>query len=298
MGDDTNLIVFVHGINVSYIDWGIGGDTVFKRLYWSGFAGKFAAVKWPCNYLTPIPDPLTPAVFNQSEAKAYKASTAFASYVGNLHTRFPNNRLHLYAHSQGNPVVSEAIARTNLAFDTYILSQAALPDSAYDLNAPTNSVLLAREQGLSITPDWKPFGYHGLYTNLTGRIVNFYNPQDKVLDYWVSDQKLLKPSVFFDSSFYYYDGTNCYFAPYNGIYYMITDPEETRAMVARSRTLPLGQSGPASSHGVIQSAVDLNAQFGFFNIVDEHSAQWTRPIQTSRPYFQQVLTSCQILPAP
>jgi len=43
----------------------------------------------------------------------------------------------------------------------------------------------------------------------------------------------------------------------------------------------------------------LNAQFGFNgDSVDEHSAQWARPIQTSRPYFQQVLRSCQLQPAP
>jgi len=34
-------------------------------------------------------------------------------------------------------------------------------------------------------------------------------------------------------------------------------------MVSRSRTLSIGQSGPAAAHGVIRSAVDLNATYGF-----------------------------------
>jgi hypothetical protein len=50
------------------------GDTVFKRLYWAGYHGKFASVKWPCNLLTPIPSPLNPANFNQSEMQGYKAA--------------------------------------------------------------------------------------------------------------------------------------------------------------------------------------------------------------------------------
>ena len=140
-----------------------------------------------------------------------------------------------------------------------------------------------------ITPEWQPMGYHGIYTNLAGRIVNFYNPLDKVLDYWVTDQEHFKPSID-----YFYTGaylTNWVLG------YLVTDSQESRAMVARSG-LPVGQSGPASAHGVVQLAVDLNTQFGFFNIASEHSAQWNRPIQTSRPYFQQVLTSCQIVPAP
>ncbi len=37
LGADTNLIVFVHGLNVPYWDWLDDSDTVFKRLYWAGY---------------------------------------------------------------------------------------------------------------------------------------------------------------------------------------------------------------------------------------------------------------------
>jgi hypothetical protein len=39
---------------------------------------------------------------------------------------------------------------------------------------------------------------------------------------------------------------------------------------------------------------ECETQFGF----PEHSAQFTRPIQTVRPYYQQLLRSCQLQPAP
>jgi hypothetical protein len=77
---DPDVIVFVHGINVPYWNWLDDGDTVFKRLYWSGYQGKFAAVKWPCHYLTP-PDVWDASIFNVSELEAYKASTALISYL-------------------------------------------------------------------------------------------------------------------------------------------------------------------------------------------------------------------------
>jgi hypothetical protein len=292
LGNDPDLIVLVHGINVRPWDCVNDAETVFKRLYWAGYQGKFAEVKWPCNLLTPIPSPLSPAVFNDSELQGYKASTALTNYLTQLRVRFPGNRLHLLVHSQGNAVVSEAIKRGGVTFDTYILTQGALPDSAYDVNAPINADIAVYDQGLHITPEWQPMGYHGIYTNFTGRIVNFYNPLDKVLGYWVEDQKHIKPSIYFDTSYYYYDGTNSYFDPFIGFNYLVTDPEESRAMVSRSRTSPIGQSGPESAHGVIQSAVDLNAKFGFNGTTtDEHSAQWTRPIQTSRPYYLQILNS-------
>ena len=47
LGNDTNLIVFVHGFNVDNDDWLDDSDTVFKRLYWAGYQGKFTSVSWP-----------------------------------------------------------------------------------------------------------------------------------------------------------------------------------------------------------------------------------------------------------
>ena len=291
LGNDTNLIVLVHGINVRPWDCVNDAETVYKRLYWAGFQGKFAEVEWPCNLLTPIPDPLSPAVFNDSELQGYKASTALTTCLNGLKTRFPNYRLNILAHSQGNTVVSEAI-KNGAPFDTYILTQGALPDSAYDVNAPVDTDLTSQENGEYITPEWQPMGYRGVYTNsnFAGRVVNFYNPNDPVLDYWVTDQKKLKPTYYFSTGHYYYDGMNSYFYPALADPYLVTDPEESRADVSRSRTLPIGQSGPASAHGVIKSAVDLHANFGFYNAFpDDHSAQWTWPIQTTLPYYQQIL---------
>jgi hypothetical protein len=292
LGDDTNLIVMVHGINVGNWDWLNDSETVFKRLYWSGFDGHFCTVKWPCNYLTP-PSPLTLDVFNLSEAKAYKSSTALTTYLEQLRSRFSGYRLNLYVHSQGNAVVSEAI-KNGAPVDNYLLTQGAISDGAYDVGAATYAPFLAQETGTKITPQWQPMGYQGVYTNLTGRIINFYNPNDPVLAVWNEDQIDDKPS-----GYYSYDGTNCWYTDFFFISHLVTDFQETRAMVSRSRSLSVGQSGPDTAHGVILSGVNLNTQYNFNDAFPaDHSAQWTWPIQTTRPYFQQVLTSYQIEPAP
>jgi hypothetical protein len=297
-----DTIVFVHGINVSYADWEIESDTVFKRLYWSGYRGKFATVKWPCEFfkLWTLLNTDT-SVFNRSEIIGYKAGAAMKTYVDQLHTRFPNDRLHLLVHSQGNTVVGEAI-KQGAAFDTYILTQGALPASAYDVDAPTDSGLVQQE-AIAPTPEWHPMGYRGIYTNLLGRIVNFYNPNDPVLEIWLTDQGPGKPDGYLKhlitpTPFYSYDGSmGWHFGLITS--YLVTDPQESRAMISRSRTESIGRQGPAAAHGVIQSAVNLNAQYGFDDAFpDDHSAQWAWPIQTSRPYFQEVLRKCQINPAP
>jgi hypothetical protein len=282
------------------LDWYVESDTVFKRLFWSGFQGKFATVKWPCELFDWSLLRTRTSIFNQSEIKAYKAGSAMKTYVDQLHARFPDYRLHLFVHSQGNSVVSEAIEQ-GAAVDTYILTQGALPASAYDVNAPTVTILNAAEFAYG-TPEWQPMGYRGVYTNFTGRIVNFYNPYDSVLFCWLADQAGAKPDGCLENGaiplvpYYTYDGTNClHHSLFNLSTYLVTDPQESRAMISRSRTQPIGRSGPASGHGVIQSAVDLNAQFGFNKAFpDDHSAQWTWPIQTSWGYYDEVLGACSI----
>ena len=296
--ETQDITVMVHGINVDYWHWVNASESVRKRLYWAGYHGKFMTVKWPCDFLWKLVFGVLTTdytVFNKSELQGYTASTALKTYLDQLHARFPGYRVHLLAHSQGNSIVSEAI-EAGATFDTYILTQAAMPTSLYKTRITRFTPDCRNSEAIyGPTPEWKVMSYRGIYTNMTGRIVNFYNPQDPVLDFWINDQGAAKPNV--PSTPYTYDGTNGW---YNALLSkrLVTDPHESRAYVSRFRTLPIGQSGPASGHGVIQSAVNLNAQFGFgHSFPDDHSAQWVWPIETTRPYFQQVLRSCQLMPA-
>jgi pimeloyl-ACP methyl ester carboxylesterase len=291
LGDDQDIIVLVHGYNNTDWSWLSSGDTVFKRLFWVGYRGKLATVRWPCKRLV---DGLM--AFNRSEFNAYKASTAMTAYLNQLRNRFPEDRLHVLAHSQGGAISSEALSQ-GAPFDTLILSQVAIPASSYDVNAPVHSGLSATEGLYGPTPEWRVLGYRGIYTNLTGRILNFYNTNDPVLAIWINDQGAAKPNV--PATDYRYDGTNGIYDPPFGSSYIVTDPQESRAFVSRSRTESIGRSPPESGHGAIQSGIDLKARFGFDNASsDDHSAQWAWPIQTARPYFLQVLISCQIQPGP
>src|SRR6185369_15681863 len=237
---------------------------------------------------------------NKSELEAYKGGAALKTYLDGLHSQYPDYSLNLFAHSQGNAITGEAI-RQGAPFDTYILTQGAVPDSAYDINAPLWPDLTGAE-AVYPTPRSQPMGYDGVYASFSGRIINFYNYYDPVLDLWIIDQELAKPDGYLTHSlggsqpFYTYNGVNS--THYGGlISYTVTDSQESRAMVSRSLTLPVGQSEPETSHGVIQAGIDLHARYQFNDsFPDDHSAQWVRPIQSTLPYYQQVLT--QILPAP
>jgi len=67
--------------------------------------------------------------------------------------------------------------------------------------------------------------------------------------------------------------------------------QEAKAMVARSRTHALGAQ--ENVQGVIKTdaSIDLFNTFKFGNARDDHSAQFTLPIQRVWGYYDEVLTS-------
>ena len=51
--ESKQMIIFVHGINNTPWDYENTSETMFKRLYWAGYQGRFSAFRWPCAYLPP-----------------------------------------------------------------------------------------------------------------------------------------------------------------------------------------------------------------------------------------------------
>jgi hypothetical protein len=313
--ETKQTIVFVHGINNTVFDYDNSSQTMFKRLYWAGYHGRFAAFRWPCAYLPPTV--LNPFQYNKGEFYAWKAAAALKNYLGYLRNRpdLAGYSLNIYAHSQGNVVASEALAQ-GATFDNYILSQGAIPAHCYDTNAPFLQKLLDAETN-SVNAKQTPFfpangGYHGYFSAVQGNLVDLYNTNDFALasgvtsldplglipiqTNWEEDQRSQKPEAFLGGPSYLYDpSTFTSMAYYTfGSSYTVTDQHELKSMVARSRSKAVGaQDG---LHGAIKGSVDLKALFGFGKTREEHSAQFTRPIQTVLPYYQQLLTSFQILP--
>jgi hypothetical protein len=310
MGNETKqVIVYVHGINRPA--WGAQneGETLFKRLYWSGYQGHFAMFRWPCAYLPP--NSWWPYTFNESEFWAYKSAPAFKNYLSYLKNRqdLAGYAIDILAHSQGNAVVSEALSE-GAAFNNCILTQGAVPAQCYDGSSPTLPVLMAAEASTPTPLAASIGGYNQCWTNISGNMVNFFNVNDFALatgSYgpfdanWVKNQQTQKPEAFIGGpSYIYYPSNQTSVAYYTfGSHYIVTDWEESRSMVARSRTSAIGAQGPATgqtTQGIIGGSVDLFGEFGFGNTRPEHSAQFTRPIQIVWGYYDQILRSFQILP--
>ena len=292
------MIVFVHGINNTPWAYENTSETMFKRLYWSGYQGRFSAFRWPCGYFPPSSG-IDLYEFNESEFWAYKSAPAFKGYLTYLRgstNRLPGYGLDIIAHSQGAAVVTEAFSE-GAPFDNCILTQGAVPAHCYATNAPPLASLVNAD-ALSPTPYAASIGgYNSCWTNISGNVVNFFNTNDFALvsgSYvglnanWIANQATQKPENFTGGPFYSFDtNTQTSTAFYTvDSSYTVTDFQESRSMVARSRTMAVGAQGGLG--GIVSDSFDLKTELGFTNTRPEHSAQFTRPIQTVLPYYVQI----------
>jgi esterase/lipase superfamily enzyme len=112
--------VFVHGWRMTHWDYESFSQTMFKRLYWQGYQGKFASLRWPTRsadtdtnlLLGLIPE--EKFTYNRSEHIAFKSGTGAALYFNHLRERFTNNTISLCAHSMGNITAMQALSRIHV----------------------------------------------------------------------------------------------------------------------------------------------------------------------------------------
>ena len=296
--DETKqCVVFVHGWNMEYSEYLGFSETMFKRLWWQGFKGRFCAFRWATytGFTT----------YNTSEFRAWKYGESLRRYGEDVKTRLGGYTFNLVAHSMGNVVVGSALNR-GMTVDNYVLMQAAVPAGCYDTNASINSYAPFTN---TVTPDWSgDRGYRGYLTNVTGNVVNFFNTNDFALATgtlgglthlpylpflwwigvsWENNQALLKPDFFtvnFTFVKYKYNPAavmdqrgRLLIGSYGYTNHYVTDPQEMMAFVARPRSQAVGAKKSVS--GKIGGEVDLTGLFNFQGNRNEHSAEFNRSIQ-------------------
>ncbi len=322
-GDAKQLAVFIHGWRMGAWDWHSFSETMFKRLYWQGYQGRFAALTWPTRSAE---SELFPQVgyitYNRSERIAFKSGTGAAAYLNDLRNRFPDYTISGCSHSMGGIVAMETLKELAAAgqqpVNNWVLMQAAVPAQCFDTNAPNFQMFLNGEAVVP-TPDVYRNYAAGITNALrpSGKIANFFNPDDFALWNWQLNQAFyvanllgngvttMKPNAFFG---YSTDGTNSllstnawnqsfYSVIYGGYYgngptRAVTNPLELMPFVARPRGLAVGAS--PNVHGQIQGQqLDLENQLGFGAAEGDHSGEFNRNIQELPiwPFYSQLRTN-------
>ncbi len=292
-GDGSNLVVFVHGWRVTTWVAENFAQTMFKRLYWQGYQGRYAALRWPTlsgDTDGPVAQFLT---FNRDEYIAFNCAQGTANYFVALKNRFPNYSVNVCAHSHGNVLMMETLRRHLASGQTpihnYALLQAAVAAECLDTNAPLFPGFI-----VDLTPLPDSFrGYAGPLQNalsaqngVAGHMVNFYNTNDfGVVTCWQPDQLLYKP----DGRYGYLYVTNTPYQASIGSAREITDPHELMAFLSRPQTQAVGAVPNLAGSLATSREVDLQAVVGFTSDWQEHSGEFNWPIQRLQPFYQALV---------
>jgi len=328
---DTNMIVFIHGLNTSDFAYYNDGETMFKRLYWQGYRGQYSTFRWPSPVFSAIPantNQISYLGFNTGEFISWHSGAALKGYLDSLTNRFLGYKINVAVHSLGNACANEAI-REGAHVDNYALMQAAMSAWAFDGNN-TNLIYNYLASTASSSPDTNSLGgYRNCFTNAPRR-VNFYNDDDFALyravilgatiHTWEANQLDYKPDTFVYiggvNYKYSFDGTNCFYSLMSSSGTVLssrtlTDDFEKKSYVARSRTKAVGAAGlkytpNALTGGQIAANVSLqdttlgfvaDAQFGPTR--PDHSGEFSKTIQNAIPFYTQLLQQgFKITPAP
>ncbi len=330
--DETRqAVVFVHGWQMSPLDTINFSETMYKRLWWRGFKGRFVAIRWDTYYSDAFGRVAYAgqaidaylAGFNDSEHNAWQTGVALKAFVNNsLPAGYTRD---LVAHSMGNVVAGDAL-QLGMIIDNYALLQAALPAACYDdrsslVPAPTPVTAGPRTVHLwdVDTPDNDPdpatksLAYIGRLKNVQGTLTNFYLPADQATSYaWAVNNVLAKPPFYPEpgtdledgylvNSFDYVRGAPSgqklvksvsLFSPPT----YLTDRDEANSYACRTWARAVGAE--PNTAGPIGASVDLSSDTfspgskGGFD--KDHSAEFDWDIQKLTPFYNTLLGKLQI----
>ena len=291
--EQKTALVFVHGWNMSYNDYVNYSETMFKRLWWQGYKGKFCAFRWAT--LTDLDS------YNTSEYRAWKYGKSLKDYVASLN----NYTVSVAAHSMGNVVTGSALQR-GMGVNRYFLMEAAIPGGCYNDAVNNYPDFLTAEQTKPTPDTGSDLGYRlyvGSAQNNAQKTINFYNTQDFALFSgaypvlgnvsWEQNQKDYKPNGF-STNTYAYDkgppnnpypaGQRCFL---RGIYSFserpVLDIHESMSFVARPRSKAIGAE--PSSTSVFPQSIDLQG-YGFGGQQPDHGGQFNRGIQQLNDFYK------------
>ena len=306
LNTDTNTpyILFVHGWNLP--TWGKDrfAETAYKRLYWQGYQGRFGLFRWPTLYDFPAGEmswqAWNPDNFDTSEFQAWKSGAGLQKLLVQLNNAYPR-QVRMFSHSHGNIAVGEAL-RTNVTLvQTYVAMQAAVPSHAYDTSTTTRSLGIWDSGTLERTAMYWTNGAPCYFNSSAGatNFVNFFNPGDWALGWWLTDQNL-KPDYGYSWSSGI-NGIELYFystSPYSSReLYFPQDTYEIFSYITEARCYAVGQQEGLGGVFRPLREIDLSqAPYNFGTTHKYHSGEFRSDNASRAPFWNAVLQRMNINP--
>ena len=306
---DHDYVLFVHGWRMKRWERIAFAQTAFKRLWHLGYQGRFGVFSWPTKYtdvrnfwVEKIPAHLTN--YDESDQRAY--TSAQALYFLLLKLKQEGYATHIFAHSMGNIVTSEALRTESETknpqklVQVYIASQAAVPAQAYDENVPDTSL---SKWDWRIPNVYLHYPASGTASNLpyfskinlaAKNLVNFYNPLDYALSGYLIGQAA-KPD--FGYGYVSPFGVNLggFTRGHSSLFalhlYIPEQRYEIFAYAAPGHSLALGAQKDIGTPFTKSEQINLHQAFGFSDADIDHSAQFEDTFGKRQAYWNQLLVS-------
>ena len=306
-GDD--IVLFVHGWNMSQSEKDSWTDTVVKRLYWTGYLGRTVSFQWPTldgfsGLLSALSDSQH---FDNSEFRAWQSGSPFAELMEALSAR---GQVTILAHSMGNVVALEGLKKYNGAIvRNYIALQGALgaefwQGGIYLENASNCCEASWADLSFPDTPNIMGFfalgqppsqPYSASIQSKVANFANFFNYEDYALKKWEICNRM-KPDQYVGYNFGYFPSSEPD-APYVDLsdqtyfnrgtnrlsVYVDIQRYQIFSYAAQCRSKALGQlnvTGFAPS--------DLNYLFGFNGAHYSHSREFRSDIVRELPFWGRI----------
>ncbi|MFA5164880.1 MAG: alpha/beta hydrolase [Candidatus Omnitrophota bacterium] len=177
MKDPSSIIMFIHGAwtpKKSAIEW---NNTIYKRLYWSGYRGGFIGFSWDTEEgLGGLDNPKM--LFDNQWVNSFQTGQVLADIIEDTKSEYKNARINILAHSLGGNLISYALrllatqGKKGLV-DNVFLAQVAVPGNAYASRPEIDY--------------YKDMYVPSIENNITGIMYNLYYRGDKIIDLFKRD---------------------------------------------------------------------------------------------------------------
>ncbi|MFA5500367.1 MAG: alpha/beta hydrolase [Candidatus Omnitrophota bacterium] len=176
MLDPSSIYIFIHGASTPESDAVTWSNTVYKRLYRTGYRGGFIGFSWNTGERLDLI--LPKLIFDNQWVRSFQTGQVLADVIDSTKNEFNHAKINLIAHSLGGNLTSYALRL--LA----VQDKKKLVDNVFLIQTAVTGNAFATEPHVDY---YKDMYVYSIANNITGKAYNLYYVPDKLIYLFYED---------------------------------------------------------------------------------------------------------------
>ncbi|MFA5147878.1 MAG: alpha/beta hydrolase [Candidatus Omnitrophota bacterium] len=176
MLDPLSIYIFIHGASTPESDAVTWSNTVYKRLYRTGYRGGFIGFSWNTGERLDLI--LPKLIFDNQWVRSFQTGQVLADVIDSTKNEFNHAKINLIAHSLGGNLTSYALRL--LA----VQDKKKLVDNVFLIQTAVTGNAFATEPHVDY---YKDMYVYSIANNITGKAYNLYYVPDKLIYLFYED---------------------------------------------------------------------------------------------------------------